>query len=112
MPLRGTNGIVTMNLRLSLTALSITAVAMLSSAGPVLATTGSAGPADAEATARCIVRNLPHGGQIFRASDGSMRVRAAGRRGLAAQWTIGADGSVSQSGGKAGIAQALAGTCY
>ena len=99
-----------MTLRLSLIALAM--LTTIGSAGPAMAAAGSAAPVDAEATARCIVRNLPHGAQMYRASDGSIRVRANGRRGVAAQWTIGTDGTVSQSGGKAGLAQTLAGTCY
>jgi len=98
--------------RPSLRLFSLALLALAGSAGPVWATAGSPAPAAAADKARCIVHHLPLGAQMYRASDGSIRVRTAGRRGASAQWTIGEDGTVSQSGGKAGLARTLTGTCY
>lgn len=71
--------------------------------------------ADPAATARCIVQHLPQGAQMFRATDGSLKVVTIGRRGNVARWTISGSASevhVAHEGGPAGITRAVAGVCY
>lgn len=96
-----------------------TCLLALGAAGAASATTASSAAApgadDVAAAARCIVRHLPQGAQMFRAADGTMKVVMIGRRGNAARWTISgaaADLRVAQDGGPAGVARAVAGTCY
>lgn len=75
----------------------------------------TAAAADPVATARCIVQHLPQGAQMFRTTDGSLKVVSIGRRGNVARWTISGTASdvhVTQEGGPAGISRAVAGACY
>lgn len=99
-----------MILRNSLTAI---ALVLLAAAGSETAWAGSASGDQDEiaAKARCIVHSLPRGGQLYRGSDGSIRVRTTGRRGLTARWTISPNGAVAQTGGTAGLARSVAIHC-
>ena len=83
---------------------------ILMAIAPVPAAAAPAGPA--EAVASCLVTRSPQGGRLFRASDGSLRVLAIGRRGAIARWTVPADGSAAiRRGGMAGLDRTVTEPC-